>query len=219
MNWWTLGEHSGYSGAELAIHRITCAFCGESGNFKTTHHVEKKDGLEYKTLNYEILKCVNCGNYTMVFWSGSSNLHDFRTVPWPTDTTKFPEHWPKDIGRYWVQAQRSLEGKNWDAAAVMARSAVQLALRYHNAVGKNLYQEIDDLAGKGLLPPVMKDWSHEVRELGNDSAHPTPGSSAGTNSNDARDVVEFLSTLLTMLYNLPHAIGQYRARKDPQRTS
>ena len=122
------------------------------------------------------------------------------------------QSWPKDIGRYWVQAQRSLEGKNWDAAAVMARSAVQLALRHHNAVGKNLYQEIDDLAGKGILPPVMKDWSHEVRELGNDSAHPTPASSAGTESNDAKDVVQFLSTLLQMLYDLPHKIEQYRAR-------
>jgi Domain of unknown function (DUF4145) len=213
MNWWTLGENHGYSGGKLALYNITCAFCGESGNFKTTYHVEKKDGSKYKTLNYDILQCVNCGNYTMVFWSGGSTLHDFRTVPWPTETTKFPEHWPKDIGRYWVQAQRSLEGKNWDAAAVMARSAVQLALRYHNAVGKNLYQEIDDLAGKGLLPPVMKDWSHEVRELGNDSAHPTPASSGGTQSKDANDVVQFLSTLLQMLYDLPHKIGQYRARK------
>jgi Domain of unknown function (DUF4145) len=214
--WWTLGENNGYSGNELAIHRITCAFCGESGNFTTNYHIEKKDGSEDKTLNYDILQCVNCGNYTMVFWSGSttSRLHDFKTVPWPTDTTKFPEHWPKDIGRYWVQAQRSLEGKNWDAAAVMARSAVQLALRYHNAVGKNLYQEIDDLAAKGLLPPVMRDWSHEVRELGNDSAHPTPASSTGTESKDAKDVVQFLSTLLQMLYDLPYKIDQYRARKE-----
>ena len=84
----------------------------------------------------------------MVFWSSSnfSKFHDFRTLPWPTETTKFPEHWPKDIGQYWMEAQRSLEGKNWNAAAVMARSAVQLALRYHKAAGNNLKQEIDDLA-------------------------------------------------------------------------
>jgi len=134
-------------------------------------------------------------------------------VPWFDQTTQFPEHWPKGMGRYWLEAQRSLEGKNWNAAAVMARSAVQLALRYHSAQGKNLKEEIDDLAKKGLLPPVMKDWSHEVRELGNDSTHPMPGSSAGTESKDANDVVKFLSTLLTMLYDLPHQIEQYRARK------
>ena len=77
-----------------------------------------------------------------------------------------------------------------------------------------LKQEIDDLAKKGLLPPVMKDWSHEVRELGNDGAHPKP-KSAGTDAKDAKDVVQFLSTLLIMLYNLPYQIEQYRARKKP----
>ena len=214
MNWWDLGENSGYHGGRLALHRIPCAFCGQSGNFKNNYHIEKMDGSNSKKLNYEILHCVNCGNYTMVFWSSStlSDFHDFRAMPWPTETNSFPEHWPKDIGRYWMQARRGLERKDWDAAAVMARSAIQLALRYHETVGSNLKQEIDDLAKKGLLPPVMKDWSHEVRELGNDSAHPAP-ESTGTEAKDARDVVEFLSTLLTMLYDLPHRIEQYRARK------
>jgi Domain of unknown function (DUF4145) len=216
VNWWNLAESTGYRGNQLTLHRITCAFCGESGNFENAYHIEKKGGSKNKILNYEILKCTNCGNYTMVFWSASklSGFHDFRTLPWPTETTSFPEQWPRDIGRFWMQARRGLERKDWDAAAVMARSAIQLALRYHEAVGNNLKQEIDDLAKKGLLPPVMKDWSHEVRELGNDSAHPAP-QSAGTESKDAKDVVEFLSTLLTILYDLPHRIDQYRARKGP----
>jgi hypothetical protein len=212
--WWELGESTGFQGVELSTHRITCAFCGTQGNFTKIHHVEKKGGAaRRKTLNYEIIQCENCGNYTMVYWSGSqsSRMHDFRSMPWPLQTTKFPEHWPKDVGQYWMEAQRSLEGKNWNAAAVMARSAVQLTLRHHNAVGNNLKQEIDDLAKKGLLPPVMKEWSHEVRDLGNDSAHPTPG--ASIDESDAKDVVQFLSTLLTMLYDLPHQIKGYRARK------
>ena len=139
--------------------------------------MEKLNESTSKKLGYEFLQCGNCGNYSMVFWSGSNmtQSHDFLVIPPYYQTTRFPEHWPKDIGQYWLEAQRSLEGKNWNAAAVMARSAVQLALRYHNAVGSNLKQEIDDLAKKGLLPPVMRDWSHEVRELGNDSTHPTPG--------------------------------------------
>src|ERR1700726_1256932 len=119
MNWWDLAESTGYPGTQLAMHRITCAFCGDSGNFKATHHVEKKGGSKNKILNYEVLQCANCGNYTMVFWSksASSNMHDFRTLPYPIETTSFPEHWPKDIGQYWMEAQRSLEGKNWNAAA------------------------------------------------------------------------------------------------------
>jgi hypothetical protein len=94
----------------------------------------------------------------------------------------------------------------------MARSAVQLILRYQQAKGKNLKEEIDDLAAKGILPPIMKDWSHAIRVLGNENAHPTPGDE-GAEQQDATDVVEFLGHLLTMAYDLPHDIEQYRDRK------
>jgi Domain of unknown function (DUF4145) len=97
----------------------------------------------------------------------------------------------------------------------MARSALQLALRRHNAKGKSLKQEIDDFANQGLLPPMIKEWSHEVRELGNDSAHPEPGQQ-GTTSKDARDVVKFLDVLLEYLYTISHQINAYRARKTNQ---
>jgi Domain of unknown function (DUF4145) len=221
MDWWEFGEHVGTMGSELALNQITCAFCKVEGNFETTYHVAKKHHAKPKVLNYDVLKCGNCGNLMMVFWSaamhgGRPGIHAFRTVPWATETTRSPEHWPPDVGRHWVQARRSLEGKNWDAAALMARSAIQLITRYQQAKGGNLKQEIDDLAGKGILPPVMKDWSHEVRVLGNENAHPTPGG-VGTDQKDARDVVEFLTTLLTMTYDLPHEIAQYRTRRKDKK--
>ena len=108
---------------------------------------------------------------------------------------KHPEHWPKDVGRYWLQAHKSATDENWDAAAVMTRSALQIALRQHEAKGNNLNHEIDDLAAKGVLPPHMKDWAHELRDLGNDSAHPEPSAEPPT-PQDVRDVLEFLDFLL-----------------------
>ena len=93
----------------------------------------------------------------------------------------------------------------------MARSAIQLIARYQQAKGKNLKDEIDNLAERGILPPVMKDWSHEVRVLGNENAHPTPGAE-GTDQKDARNVVEFLGFLLTMTYDLPNQIKQFREK-------
>ena len=95
---------------------------------------------------------------------------------------------------------------------LMARSAIQLVARHHGAVGKNLKEEIDDLASKGLILPVMQEWAHEVRELGNDGTHPIPGS-AGTSQKDAKDVVEFLSFLMRVMYTVPHQIAEYRKRK------
>lgn len=87
-----------------------------------------------------------------------------------------------------------------------------MALRQQGAKGKTLKQEIDDVAGQGKLPPVMKEWSDELRELGNDSAHPRPGQAA-TSSENATGVVNFLDFLLRYLYTLPHKIAQHRQRK------
>ena len=158
------------------------------------------------------------GNYMFAFWSaamfahGSGAAHDYKVLPWHQSTTRHPNHWPLDVGHYWVEARRSIEGKNWTAAALMARSAIQLVARAHGAKGKNLKDEIDDLAAKSLILPIMKEWAHEVRELGNEGTHPRPGSPS-TDEKDAKDVVEFLSFLMTVMYNLPHQIAEYRKRK------
>ena len=213
-SWWDLGEWHGFDGTELALYRITCPFCMERGNFKVAHHAEKKKPNGTKKLNFDTLQCGSCSSFVMCLWSAGDRLHNYEVLPWPMKFEKYPEHWPEAIGRFWLQAKRSLSEENWDAAAVMARSSLQSALRDQKASGANLKQEIQDLAAKGLLPPIMKEWSDNVRELGNDSAHPKPGQPP-TDPRDARDIVRFLDFLLECLYTLPHRIAEYRKR-DPK---
>lgn len=212
-SWWKLGEWSGYDGTKLATYRITCPFCTEKGNFSTEFHVTKKQPNGNKVLNFDTLKCGNCASYVQVFWAAGERLHSFKVQPWPLKYEKAPDVYPETIGRFWLQAKRNLADRNWDAAAVMARSSMQLALRSHDAKGANLKQEIDDLAKKGLLPPTMQEWSHNVRELGNESAHPCLGQPP-TSAKDASDIVGFLDFLLEYLYTLPKKIEEYRERKD-----
>ena len=211
QSWWELGEWSGQRGSELALYEITCAFCGERGNFKVAHHAEKKKPNDRKVLNFDTLECGNCRGYVMCLWSASHDLHAYRVLPWPLKYEKHPEHWPASVGRFWLQAKRSLAAENWDAAAVMTRSAMQVALRDKGAKGANLKQEIEHLAGQGLLPQIMREWADALRELANDSAHPAP-SQAATSSRDAQDILRYLDFLLEYLYDLPKQIAEYRAR-------
>jgi hypothetical protein len=192
----------------------------EKGIFSYEHKAAKRKPNERKVLHFDTLKCDNCGGYVLVLWSAGestvsgSGLYDYKLLPWPIKIDRYPEHWPEAVGRYWLQAHRSLQQENWDAAAVMARSAMQVALREHGATGRSLAQEIDTLAGKGVLPPLMSEWSHELRELGNESAHPAPGQAA-TEASDARDIVQYLDFMLQYLYTLPEQIRQYRERRKP----
>ncbi len=139
-SWWELGEGAGQLGETLAIYLIECPFCGEKGKFETEFHAEKKKPNSRKQLNFDTLKCVNCSRYVQVLWSasefgGSQHLHSFRVQPWPLKIPDPPEYWPAEVGRCWQQAHRSLQHQSWDAAAVMARSALEAALRDHGAKG------------------------------------------------------------------------------------
>jgi hypothetical protein len=213
-SWWQLGEGIGERGHELALYKITCPFCIERGLFKLVFHAEKKKPNSAKRLHFDTYECESCKGYVMVLWSASEygELHNYKVLPWPMKVDAYPEYWPESVGRFWLQATRNLKDENWDAAAVMARSALQIALRENNAQGDSLRKEIDDLAGKGILPPIIKEWSHEVRDLGHDRAHPTPNQPP-TTPEDAKAVVRFLDFLLEYLYNLPEQIKSYREKK------
>jgi hypothetical protein len=109
MSWWTLGEHSGQWGDRLATYQIECAFCGESGNYETEHHAEKKQPNGRKVLNFDTLKCGSCGGYVMVMWSASTTgghqgIHDYLVLPWPRKVGKGSENWPDAVRRMWRQA-------------------------------------------------------------------------------------------------------------------
>jgi hypothetical protein len=221
MSWWELGEGGGFRGHDLALYRIKCAFCGESGNWKCVFHDEKKKPNGHKRLNFDVYQCGNCAGFVHVLWSSSEHsiegLHNYHVLPWPLKDAPDPsEDWPEQVQRFWIQAHQSANGEIWDGASVMSRSALQIVLRDQGAVGKTLKDEIDDLATKGTLPPVMKDWAHELRLLGNESAHPEIDQT-GADPQDVRDAIEFLDVLLHYIYDLPAQIKQYRNRRSTQK--
>lgn len=214
-SWWELGEATGLPGTSLQIYEIECPFCSERGKFQREFHAEKKKPNSDKRLNFDTLKCANCMGYVQVLWSageitGQGGVHDYRVQPWPLKVSDGPEHWPSDVRRCWQQAHKALQSESWDAAAMMARSALQAALRDGGASGNNLKGEIASMANQGVLPPLMKEWSEEVRELGNEASHPAGNGAAPL---DAGDIVQFLDYLLQYLYDLPKAITGYRQRR------
>ena len=219
-SWWQLGEGRGQLGDNIsyAFHEIECPFCGETDNYGIVFHKEMKKPNGDKKLNFDVLECGNCKGYVHAFWSadeygGHQSLFDYHVFPYPIKTSKAPEYIPNNIARYWIQAQKALESESWDAAVQMTRSALQFVLREHNAVGTTLEEETIDLASKGILPPVMKDWAQEIRILGNKSAHPKSDNEI-VEAKDANSISEFLDYMLIYLYKLPKQIKEHRQRKN-----
>jgi Domain of unknown function (DUF4145) len=223
-SWWELGEGFGSQGSSPELWRIECAFCGEKGNFGLAFHGEKKKPNSGKKLNFDVYKCMNCAGYVHVFWSAGDvwgrGLYGMRILPWPIGSKREPsENWPEGVNRFWIQAHDSLARENWDAANVMARSAVQFMVREKNAKEGKLKAQVDDLVSKGILHPLMKDWADEVRLLANESAHPQAPTPAELTPQDSRDIVNFMDLLLNNLYDLPKQIEDFRQRKTPAAAS
>jgi len=223
-SWWELGEGMGFPGSELDVWRLTCAFCGEKGHFSMVFHAEKKKPNSTKCLNFDVYKCTNCAGFVHVLWSageflqgpGMRGLYSYQVLPWPLAGKPEPsKNLPEGMKRFWVQAHDSLRAENWDAANVMARSALQFVVRERGAKEAKLRDQIDDLAAQGILHPLMREWAHEVRLLANESAHPDAPTPLEPVPQDAKDIVNFLDFLLLYLYDLPQQIAAYRKRKSP----
>ncbi len=224
-SWWELGQGMGNQGSSPELWRIECAFCREKGNFGLAFHGEKKKPNAEKKLNFDVYQCRNCMGFVHVLWSAGEGgwghgLYGMRVMPWPIDSKREPsENWPEGVKRFWIQAHDSLARENWDAANVMARSAVQFMVREKKAKKGVLKDQIDDLASKGNLHPLMKDWAEEVRILANESAHPEAPIPGDATPQDSRDIVNFMDLLLTNLYDLPKQIEAFRQRRTPAAAS
>ena len=221
-NWWQFGEGSGQWGSDLALYDIKCAFCEQKDNWALEHHAEKTKPNSRKVLNFDTYKCGNCANYIMVFWSadehhaGSYNptqgLHAYRTVPFALGGWDGEAFWPDNATRHWKQAHNAVNRGDYDAAVVMARSSVQAIVRDKKAKKGDLYNEINDLVIRGVIPNIVGELAHEVRELAKPSAHPTENEEP-VSPQDAREIVEFLDILLEYSYDLPHKINEHRQRQ------
>jgi hypothetical protein len=144
--------------------------------------------------------------------SGHGQLTDYEFVIhglWPhPEGPMIPEHLPDAVEKAFKQAEKNftIEGCE-DAAALMYRSALEIALkdRFPTLKGK-LAARIDQAVEQRELPPVIAEWAHEVRLVGNDSAH-EPG---GTKREDVTAARGFVDAVLRYLYSLPRMVSDRR---------
>lgn len=219
--WWDFADSSGQWGSDLALYQIACGFCKSKGNFALAHQEKMLRANGDKTLYFETYKCGNCGGYKLVFWTnngegGRGGIHDYIEIPRALQGSRQPpEYWPANVKRFWVQAHTSMTTETWDAAVAMARSTLHAAIFDKGGEGKTLYDKINDLVKKDLLPPLMATWATEIRLLGKVAAHPEEEEKEITNL-DAKDIVKFMDSLLEYVYDFPREIEAYRQRREKE---
>lgn len=165
--------------------------------------------------NYQIIRCKGC-KFTS-FRSASSNSEDYFQVAeeeWEqaVDEKLYPSRLegrkdlgdgefllPTDTRRVYRETLQALVNNSPVLAGIGLRALVESVCKERNAVGDNLFKQIDNLAEQHILTPASAKILHKIRSLGNAAAHevkPHTEKQLGL----AMDVVEHL---LRDVYILP----------------
>lgn len=111
-----------------------------------------------------------------------------------------PEAVPSAVGRSFAQAEEARVRGHLEAAGMSYRRALELALKEIGPELKGtLEKRIDKLAEDHRLTPALAEWSHSVRQLGNEAAHDEPEPTVG----DTKDLADFSRVVLEYLFTMP----------------
>jgi hypothetical protein len=147
---------------------------------------------------YEIGECNSCNFCVLLHRDRISNsIIAIYPNPLPRQTdSRIPPNIRKDLD----EALLCLSiGANRGAAA-LARRAVQSICQDKGATKKELRDQIDELFTNKIITQELKDWSHEVRYVGNDAAHPN---SNDVSKEDSEEIIDLLDSLCEVLYVTP----------------
>ena len=163
---------------------------------------------------YDILAtCLVCGRSVVATISAPGSLDRFASnditvhamAPMPADTTA-PDHTPANVGSFYKQGMENLS-KNWDAAGTMFRKALEAGIKSKwPSVTGSLFHRIDCVAAQGGLTEDMKEWTHQIRLIGNDAAH----EEEPIGRNQAQDIATFTRLFLLYAFTLPRMLEEAR---------
>lgn len=204
----------------MGVVTLVCPVCPHCGVEKVAYELEAQVsqlhersavGVGY----HQLWKCCNCGQPAcssswQEIMGGHNTLERLQQFfPIPKDISA-PYGVPGPIGNTFRSAMRYLQSgrdADYDASCVMARKGIELAVAEFGGTGRNLFQKIDDLEHRRLIPPAIRDWSQHIRDIGNDGAHEPL-----VTREEAQQAVLFAEMLFTYLYSLPQKMEEYQNR-------
>lgn len=129
---------------------------------------------------------------------------------WPKpDIKDAPDYISPNVNRIFQQAEANKAQKNWDAAGIMYRKVLETATKELGADLKNegnLMKRIDLLAANGRLTKDLAEWAHQVRIIGNETAH----EECEPEAKDVLDLANLTRMLLVYLFELPGRVAVMR---------
>ncbi len=212
------------NGIQVISVSAVCPHCDVATTFKVIAcHLR---GAILGTFEYHlILMCEHtpCRKYVHVITTkrsgaGNQDRDDDSLLMIPSGQIKEPHPAiPKPIAEDWLEAQRSCAAGAIKAAAVMCRRVLYGVLMDKGCLlddkGKErpLHEALKQLSDIERLPKVVNDWLKEIREDGNDAAHPSRALQVA--AENVTESLDYTKELLRFVYIEPFDLSLRLARK------
>jgi hypothetical protein len=210
---------------EFAL-RGTCPHCTRDAVFSkvTSSHVEDLPGDSNSKRCCAAMQCAGCQGYILGIVRRGPAIQTAPRVQ--NQPVKYPftyeAHYPlgrpddsvaseipSDVAQGFQEALRCQWVKALGATVLMCRRSVQVSCDLENALGNDLFKQIDDLASKQRITETLKNMAHRIRLLGKKGAHGDYSDIDATiTDKDANDALTFMRHYLDHVYVLPARLAE-----------
>jgi hypothetical protein len=176
-------------------------------------HASHADGGE---LYWGARKCPtpHCGALLLISYKGGQQLTNLVFYPAETldfDAAKLPDRVRETL----EEAVKCHAQQCYTAAAIMVRKTLEELCADREAEGKTLYDRIEALGKKIILPGAMLIALHDLRLLGNDAAHLEARIYDEIGRDEVEAAVEVTKEILKATYQYEDILGRLAALKRP----
>ena len=194
-----------------------CGHCGNSVPFKK--YGEYK--YEVSDPNYEaywcevtvhLLECQTCSHPTLKQTYVSSEDNDFGPfhspkVLYPV-VSKVQDNIPPTIQGKYKEALK-VRHVSPSACAILVGRTLEAICTYEKAVGKDLFQRIENLVSSEHIPKTLAEMAHQLRQIRNLGAHDAEDD---VTEEDVKIILDFMEAILEYLYIAPAKIEVMKKR-------
>lgn len=197
---------------------LVCRHCGN----ETVHSILKRYENSMGIFNgkgtilqpisqyYFLMKCETCSEPSLYGnWELVDDPEDLKQAKllFPT-SEELSNVVPESVRKVYRKALR-VKKIDPDAFAVNIRKGLEHICKDQKARGSNLFQQLQDLAKRNILPSVLADATDVLREIGNIGAHASE-KEVGPELAEIAD--DFFKLMIEYVYVLPSRLGDISAK-------
>lgn len=120
---------------------------------------------------------------------------------------------PQIVRDSYEEAVKCEASKTWTACVVMVGRTLEAVCKEFIPDTRTIYQGLNEMHTQGIISDEILEWSNELRFLRNIGAH---ASSTKLTYRDSSEAVDFLQSILEILYELRPKFEAMKTRRDAE---